>query len=744
MDEKKWKEKIKNSAKDLEIPESLEPENIEKMLQNVKQNPVRRTARISIYSRRLGAAAAAALVLGLSYQALELAKSTSEKSISSTRVWATENPGSENLTEQPISGQSENDEEQAEGALDGEKEVLATESSLARGAEAGATEENPAYGAEEGAIEENRVYRTEDIVAGDSPSRVSKASADAVGISPSVKETASKTGFVPASGYEEIFEAIQEWQDENMYNGMYVYYDMGTADGAERVESAATGGIQKSAVAEASAFCEEEGAADYSTTNLMEMGVDEGDIVKTDGEFLYILNENKLDILKISGPEAEIMGEITLLDAAQDSFREMYVDEERVVLIADGVTTLMQENADGEYSMQSRPYTAAYTYGLTDPKNPKLLGTVKVEGCYRTSRRNGNYLYLMTDYIPIIGTSAFDSTFIPLVNGENIAASDVLLPYKMESCNSLVAVSVDLSSPEKICSQRALVGISNLIYVSRESIYVTQMEWNSGKETTNIMKFSYENGSLKGKAAGSVPGYLNDAFSMNEYEGNLRVVSTDWDEENKNGLYILDDNMQTVGKIENLAPGEQIYSARFMGNTGYFVTFRNTDPLFSVDLKDPANPRILGELKVTGFSEYLHFWGEDKLLGIGREADAENGIITGVKLSIFDISDPENVTEENRRVIDGADLYCPGTDNYKAILADAHKNIIGLAIGNEYLAFTYSKEEGFQKVLDADLTGRVQNARGVYVKDYFYLSDSGTLSIADMANGFGTIKKFAY
>ena len=109
--------------------------------------------------------------------------------------------------------------------------------------------------------------------------------------------------------------------------------------------------------------------------------------------------------------------------------------------------------------------------------------------------------------------------------------------------------------------------------------------------------------------------------------------------------------MQVCGNIGDLAEGEDIRSARFLGDIGYFVTFRNTDPLFSVDLSDPSDPKILGELKITGFSSYLHFYGENKLLGVGNEVDPETGAYTGIKLAMFDVSDPSNVKQLHKFVI---------------------------------------------------------------------------------------------
>ena len=155
--------------------------------------------------------------------------------------------------------------------------------------------------------------------------------------------------------------------------------------------------------------------------------------------------------------------------------------------------------------------------------------------------------------------------------------------------------------------------------------------------------------------------------------------------------------------IRPLASGETIRSARFLGDTGYFVTFRQTDPLFRVDLSDPASPKITGELKISGFSSYLHFYGENLLLGIGYEANETTGETTGIKLSMFDLSDPDEIREVNRIVIPGI-TWAPAIDDYKSILVDAEKNLIGFYCDGRYLVYSYDSENGFDRMLVYDCT----------------------------------------
>ena len=202
-----------------------------------------------------------------------------------------------------------------------------------------------------------------------------------------------------------------------------------------------------------------------------------------------------------------------------------------------------------------------------------------------------------------------------------------------------------------------------------------------------------------------------------------------------NSLYVLNDNLETVGMVEDLAPGERLYSARFMGNIGYFVTFRETDPLFSVDLSVPEDPKILGELKISGFSEYLHFYADNLLLGIGMEADEGTGETQCLKLSMFDISNPADVKEKSKLKLeeyDDADaLY-----NYKAVLIDTKKNLFGFYAYNYeeydkqmYLLFEFEDGE-FKKIMEipcSDSHSYGYDIRGTYIGDRFFLTGSGRL-----------------
>ena len=490
-----------------------------------------------------------------------------------------------------------------------------------------------------------------------------------------------------------------------------------------------------------------EKADDFSQTNLQEADVDEGDIVKTDGTYIYALSGSRLCIVKAVDGRMEKMSEIAL--PGQEDVEEMYLDGDRLLLLASGSEASMDEEEEDVYSVDRKSFTKVYTYELGDRRKPKLSGSVTQEGYYRTSRKNGDTLYLFTEYQPILKDTRDGSSYLPEVQGKAMGVDDIYLPEYANRSNYLVISSVDVKQPDQVIDRKAIVSAAEQFYVSAENIYTIGYHYENGRDYTQILKFHYQDGKIKAAAAGEIRGYVNDSFSVNEYNGYLRAVATDWNnDEEMTYLYVLDENLEICGKIENLAPGESVRSARFMGNTGYFVTFRDTDPLFSVDLTDPKEPKILGELKITGFSSYLHFYGENKLLGIGNEVDPETGEYQGIKLSMFDVSDPSDVKEIDKYVIRDSHS-CPGLYNYKAIMINPAKNLFGLECENNYLVFSCDGEKGFVNEFLYELRKKEEwdangNVRGLYIGSTLYLSNSGGLKSFDMEQGYEKIEELTY
>jgi len=232
------------------------------------------------------------------------------------------------------------------------------------------------------------------------------------------------------------------------------------------------------------------------------------------------------------------------------------------------------------------------------------------------------------------------------------------------------------------------------MYVSLNNMYLVvpnTARWfilengDEPREETLIYRIKLDQEKIVVMSEGTVSGYVLNQFSMDEYNSYFRIATTVWTNGNStNSLYILDMNLNVVGKLEDLAPGEQIYSARFMGDRCYVVTFRNIDPLFVIDLSDPTAPTVLGQLKVTGYSGYLHPYDENHIIGIGKEteygAKEDFSWYQGVKISLFDVSDVSNPVELAKYEIGDRGTDSPVLWDHKALLFNKEKNFLVIPV----------------------------------------------------------------
>ena len=546
------------------------------------------------------------------------------------------------------------------------------------------------------------------------------------------EEVTASGEFKQADSEEELYKTLQELEKQT---GSY-------ARGGDimLLEESAEIATMDAGAADTAANQKVTGEADYSQTNVREAGVDEGDVVKTDGSYLYILKSSgSVRIVDIRETKMKEVAEIQP-EKLNESIEDLYLDGDRLMLVTTGYESSMEEAESDMYTVNRYQYTALTVYDITEREHPEMAGRITQEGDYRQSRKKGDYVYLLTQYSPSLGDSFEDSSVMPLVNEQKLAISDVYLPDQTSQPDYLVASGINIQDPENVISSKAIVSGAADFYMSSDNLFICNNNWNDGKSSTEILRFACEDGEITAGAMCELPGFLNDTFSLDEYQGYLRVLLTEDSNGESNSLYILDADMQVTGAIRDLADGETIRSARFMGTMAYFVTFRQTDPLFCADLSDPDNPQILSELKLTGFSSYLHPYGEHLLLGVGYEAEEETGSQTGVKLSMFDISDPSQVEELDKYVIKGAS-YLPSDYNYKAILADGEKNLIGFVCDGEYLVFSYDEEKGFQNLLtytmsDWEYWDGDASCRGVYAGDEFYIVDQDEVLCFDMNQDF--------
>lgn len=549
------------------------------------------------------------------------------------------------------------------------------------------------------------------------------------------------TMYVVAENYGEVYDVLKgprESMWDTLFNG---------SDGAEEIaveESAAESGATAEDTSSSQSMRDDE---EYSKTNLQTEGVDESDIIKTDGEYIYVVDDDAVKIIDIRSSKMQEYGEIEVsFRSAADRVVEIYVDGDILNMIVQRETANLQEKEDTTYvtesvvacevySVNTKIETEVLTFDISNRKQPELLGTTVQDGYYKTSRKIGDIVYLFTEkYMELPDMEKAEAItdeeiaeWIPTINEKTVAADCIYLPEQGQ-CGLLIS-SIDVEKPDKVVDNALILNDYVNIYVSTNAIYLYEADYSGRSVSTQIAKFCFDKGRIRAVAATSVTGEVYDTFAVNEYQGSLRVLTTDWSgSEEENQLYLLDENLNLTGSLTGIAKGEQIYAARYLGDMVYFVTYRNTDPLFAVDLSDEGNPKILSELKITGFSEYLHFWGEDKLVGIGYETDPDTGEQKGLKLSMFDISNPANLTTVDSCVIAYVD-YSPALYDYKSVLADADKNLLGFATetyGRDekcmYQLFTW-KDGRFESLMVEKLSdnSELSEYRGIYVRDMFYL-----------------------
>lgn len=597
------------------------------------------------------------------------------------------------------------------------------------------------------------------------------------GISEQIQTDAPETAGLPVQ--EAIPEETQELEElkESSYGEIYaclskVWQAQETLAEEEMYSALDNADIQAAVPADSAR--KEELKQSFGKTNTQVEQIDEGDRIKNDGRYLYQIAGKRQE----GGGEYDRITGIQILDTEGglketaflggfENLEEFYVWENRLITIENKYYSYgdcLPVERKGRFTedlavcggLREESYHEISIYEISDRSRPRKLKTFTLQGNYESSRVAEGYFYGISRFCASPGEGAQDyDAYIPSLDGKRMEPDQIYCPSDADSQEYLVLVSIDLSEPSSLADSRAVLAGSGTYYVSTQNIYVAWYQSvyeaepegeGSMKDATRLLRFSYQKGRFYAQAEGEIPGRLDDSFSMDEYEGKLRLVSTvqeydireitddrtgghlgyDYGEVREtSGLYILDSSLTITGKIEGLAEGEQIRSARFLGDTGYFVTFRQTDPLFAADLSDPEAPRILGELKVSGFSEYLHFYGENSLLGIGMEADEETGREQGMKLSMFDISDPARPKETVRYALNEYD-YSEALWDHRAVLIDPEENIIGFeARGDreDYLIFSY-RDGAFVQELKVDIRLRDQGGctvRGTFIGDRFYL-----------------------
>jgi uncharacterized secreted protein with C-terminal beta-propeller domain len=515
---------------------------------------------------------------------------------------------------------------------------------------------------------------------------------------------------------------------------------------------------------------------DYSQTNVQVEGVDEPDVVKTDGNYLYIISNNEVIIVyAYPAEDAEILTRITF---DQDIYlHNLFIHENRIIIFATSYNYPILTRNDDDIIEETEsiepwyttPDTYVYIYDTTTIDTPVEEREIIIGGSYLTARMIGSYVYLITTQYTY---SAIDegTDIVPrlLVDSEvkEIPLKDIYyvdIPEKSSSFTNII--SIDVTNPSSdVYAEVYLLGNGNIVYVSENNIYVTNpVSWYDYSQLENLLddlvmpllpdslsteldlveqlslddyqkntitqwilqnyaenlttlqkeqlaeqvveqlertvihRISIQNGDITYESQGSVPGSILNQFSLSEYEGHLRVSTTvnGWmirsylsDFEERNNIYVLNEDLDIIGSLTDLAEGETIFSTRFVNDLCYLVTFEQIDPFFVIDLATPTNPQVLGELKIPGFSTYLHPYDDAHIIGIGRDDQQ-------VKITLFDVTNLNNPLELDTYAINKTSqeewIWTQSSALYehKAFLFSKAKNLLVIPIG------TYQKESAY-------------------------------------------------
>lgn len=490
------------------------------------------------------------------------------------------------------------------------------------------------------------------------------------------------------------------------------------------------------------------GGAPTSDTNTQVDGVDEADFVENDGEYLYVAHSGSLQIVRAD--DLSVVSESALTGNVVGE----YLSGDRLTVLTQtnsgwyGPIVKMAYGPWGPW----KPQTTVTVYDVTDRTAPTVVNQTVFDGDYQSSRAVDGVVYLTlqrsvnlppptyTDtpiqYVnppvaegdPAVAKIRYDPSapiayrtyetwdhYIARVGGDIVTlslphaygvdadgntidlglvagAGDILRPDTPDQQSLVTVVSVDSAKPGFADSAAVMVsGWASTVYMNRDALYVATAQ----DTDTRIDRFAVTGTDVGWTSTGAVAGTLINQFAMDEQDGYLRVATHD-NQSNDNGIYVLDTSgaaLTQVGALTGLAPGEQIYAVRFVGDTGYLVTFVQTDPLFAVDLSDPADPVLLGELVVPGFSNYLHPVGDGLLLGIGQEREAGTSN-THLDATLFDVTDGANLTQVDREYLDSGYQWSwsEGQFDHHALLYSAQDGVLVVPVS----ASGYDPQSGYR------------------------------------------------
>lgn len=484
--------------------------------------------------------------------------------------------------------------------------------------------------------------------------------------------------------------------------------------------------------------------SDYSTTNIQVENVDEADIVKTDGEYVYSISDDTVYITYAKNPT-----EMNIVAKIEEPLSNVYPED---LILQNNKLIIISGNTIN---------TVVKIYDLADIENPDKIKEFELNKEYYTSRYiNGNLYVISSGRVTSEGNLEY-------VEDGAIVNPDKPNAYKINDLNTriqTVIASYNLNAPEnKIKVQSYLIDIENA-YISEKNMYLIDNGYSGSRDVefsdifglkgllgisdaieesdstygSSIYKFNFkEDGSVEYQTKTRVEGTTIDQFSLDEKDDNIRIAL--YSSTKGSRVVVLDNNLKQLGETAYLAKGEKMYSARFVGDRAYLVTYKNMDPLYSIDLSDPANPKALGALKIPGYSTYLQPYDENHIIGFGFQTEetvrrnslgrvtSTSAKVTGMKMALFDVTDISNPKMISEEVIGDSKTNSTILENHKALLLDKERNLLAIPIKNYTTDLSITEND--------DISSATKSYTS-YLKSRTYNKVGYAVYSLDIANGF--------
>ena len=540
------------------------------------------------------------------------------------------------------------------------------------------------------------------------------------------------------------------------------------------------------------------GDGDFSSTNVQVAGVDEPDIIKTDGNRILAVAQGRLHYVDVSGNQPRYLGSVDLVGESGSGWgQEIFIRGDRALVFstsyADWLEPVAARDLEGDHVtaedviFRGSPVSLIQEVDLSNPASMDVVSELRVEGNYLSARAVGDVVWMSMSSYPAqfqfvypagpdaekaaerankeIAATAELGAWLPAYRFDGPGGTragllpecdQLYTPAEFDGFTVLSVLSFNLSEPLGTGDAASVLADGHTLYGSGQSLYLagsTPVQAEPADDDTGdviipapsewetvVHKFSVStDGPARYEATGTVEGHLLNQFSMDEHNGYFRVATTigePWNTETSESQVVVlkqqGRGLTEVGKVDNLGRGERIFSVRFAGDIGYVVTFRQVDPLYVLDLADPTAPSVAGELKIPGFSTYLHPIGDGLLIGVGQDAD-DTGRTRGTKVSLFDVSNPADPRELD--VIVFSDAHSEAEWDHRAFLYWAPDEMVAIPLTK----YDYEGDDDFfgAVALRVNRDGVAELGRVSHREQQFVFEGCRPVDTNELARAFG-------